>query len=72
MRSYAPAAEAIYSSAMGAGVWNLVMGLLAIGAAVGGMHFPMLGQYGNTALYVLGGVLTVLGISQIVRHRRAS
>jgi hypothetical protein len=72
MRSYASAAGAIYSPVMSVGVWNLVMGLLAIGAAVGGMHFPMLGQYGNTALYVLGGVLAVLGISQIVRSRRVS
>ena len=57
---------------MGAGIWNLVMGLLAIGAAVGGMHFPMLGQYGNTALYVLGGILALVGIIQIVRRQRAS
>lgn len=57
---------------MSAGVWNLVMGLLAIGAAVGGMHFPMLGQYGNVALYAIGGVLAAIGIYQIVRSRRAS
>ena len=48
------------------------MGLLAIGAAVGGMHFPMLGQYGNLALYVLGGILAAVGIYQIVRQRGAS
>jgi hypothetical protein len=57
---------------MSAGVWNLVMGLFAIGAAVGGMHFPMLGQYGNTALYAIGGVLAAIGIYQIARNRRAS
>lgn len=57
---------------MTVGVWNLVMGLLAIGAAVGGMHFPFLGPYGNTALYVLGGILVLMGVVQIIRNRRVS
>jgi hypothetical protein len=57
---------------MSVGVWNLFMGLAALGAAVGGMQFPFLGPYGNPALYVLGGILCLLGIVQIVRNRRAS
>jgi hypothetical protein len=57
---------------MSVGIWNLFMGLAALGAAVGGMQFPFLGPYGNPALYVIGGILCLLGIVQIVRNRRAS
>ena len=56
---------------MGAGVWNIVMGLAAIAAGASG-QFSLIGTNSTVALIVLGAVFVVWGIIQIVRTRRAS
>ena len=56
---------------MGAGVWNIVMGLAAIAAGASG-QFSLIGTNSSVALIVLGVVFVVWGIIQIVRQRRAS
>lgn len=56
---------------MGAGVWNIVMGLAAIAAGASG-RFSLIGTNSTVALIVLGAVFVVWGIVQIVRTRRAS
>lgn len=59
-----------YTALMGAGVWNIVMGLVAIGAGASG-KVVFIGTDSGLLLMVVGGVFVVWGAYQIVRDRRA-
>ena len=73
-RAYAflrrPGANDLGFLAMGAGVWNILMGLAAIAAGASG-RFSLIGTNSSVALIVLGVVFVIWGIIQIVRQRRA-
>lgn len=56
---------------MGAGVWNIVMGLAAIAAGASG-KVVFIGTDSGLLLMVVGAVFVVWGVSQIVRARRAN
>jgi hypothetical protein len=54
---------------MRAGVWNLVIGLLAVGAGASG-RFALIGTHSSTALVVIGGCIAALGLYQLVKSRK--
>jgi hypothetical protein len=56
---------------MGAGIWNLVFGILAIIAGLSG-RFTLIGTHSSTALYVVGGCIAALGVYQLVRRAQRS
>lgn len=53
---------------MGVGIFNLVMGLAAIGAGLSGRGFFLTRE--PLHLIILGGAICLLGLYQIVRSRR--
>ena len=53
---------------MGVGIFNVIMGGLAIAGALYG--FSLIGTNSQLALGIVGGVILSLGIFQIVRSRR--
>jgi hypothetical protein len=55
---------------MGVGIFNVIMGSLAIAGAFYG--FSLIGTNSQLALGVLGGVILALGIFQIIRSRRTT
>ncbi len=55
---------------MRAGVWNLVIGLLAVGAGASG-RFALIGTHSSTALVVVGGCIAALGLFQLIRSRKS-
>jgi hypothetical protein len=54
---------------MRAGVWNLVIGLLAVGAGASG-KFALIGTGSSKALIVIGACIAALGVYQLVKSRR--
>ena len=52
---------------MGAGIFNLVIGALAIVGSFNG--YALIGTNSTTALGVVGGVIAALGVFQIIRSR---
>ena len=54
---------------MGAAIFNILMG---VGAIVGGVsgELTLFGTHSSTALIVLGGGITALGVWQLIRHQR--
>ena len=52
---------------MSAGVWNLIFGIVAIGAGLSG-KFTLLGTHSSTALVVVGAGIAALGVYQLVRR----
>jgi len=52
-----------------AGVWNLLFGLVAVAAGASG-RFELLFVGGSTALEVAGSLVTLLGVTQVVRAYR--
>ncbi len=54
---------------MGAGVWNLFLGIAAVVAGASG-QFSLVFTNSSTLLMVFGGVIAAYGIFQIVRARR--
>jgi hypothetical protein len=56
---------------MSAGVWNLIIGVLAILAGLSG-RFTLIGTHSSTALYVVGACIAALGVYQLVRNARRS
>jgi hypothetical protein len=54
---------------MRAGVWNLVIGLLAVVAGASG-RFALIGTHSSTALVVIGGCIAALGLYQLVKSRK--
>jgi len=55
---------------MRAGVWNLVIGLLAVVAGASG-RFALIGTHSSTALVVIGGCIAALGLYQLVRSKKS-
>jgi len=55
---------------MNAGVWNIAMGVVAIGAGASG-RVVFIGTDSGLLLMVLGAVLVVWGAVQFIRERRA-
>lgn len=54
---------------MGAAIFNIIVGLLAIAGALSGRFvFPF--THGPTVLLVLGAVITALGVYQLVKLKR--
>lgn len=53
---------------MGVGIFNLVMGLAAMGAGLTGRG--LIGTGSPLHLMILGGAICLLGLYQIVRSRR--
>ncbi|MBI2389316.1 MAG: hypothetical protein HYV09_06935 [Deltaproteobacteria bacterium] len=56
---------------MGAGVWNIVMGLAAIAAGASG-RFVFIGTNSGAVLIAVGVAFVIWGAVQIFRNRRAS
>ena len=55
---------------MGVGIFNVIMGGLAIAGAFYG--FSLIGTDSQLALGVVGGVIAALGVYQIIRSRGSS
>jgi hypothetical protein len=53
---------------MSAGVWNLIIGVLAVVAGLSG-RFTLIGTHSSTALYIFGACIAALGIYQLSRRR---
>jgi hypothetical protein len=54
---------------MGAGIWNIVIGLAAVAAGLSG-RFSLIGTNSPVLLVVFGGLLAAYGVFQIVRSKR--
>ncbi len=54
---------------MGTGIFNLVVGLLALGAGLSG-KFTFVGTNSSTVLVVIGAIIAALGVYQIARSWR--
>jgi hypothetical protein len=52
------------------GVWNIVLGLLAVAAGASG-KFALIGTGSTKALIAVGGVIALIGVIQLVRSYRA-
>lgn len=56
---------------MGVGIFNLVVGLVALVAGLSG-EFALIGTDSSEALAGVGGVIAAIGVYQIVKSARAS
>lgn len=54
---------------MGAGIWNLLIGLAAVAAGASG-RFTLIGTNSSLLLIVFGGLLAAYGVYQLVRAKR--
>ena len=55
---------------MPAGSWNIIFGLIAIAAGASG-RFHLIGTQSPMALIVLGAAITLFGLYQFIRSKRA-